>query len=461
MQARKKNLTDIFMAGVRCVEPAALIRSSLFLEKQNLCIQTPAVEKNIDLSGFKRIYVLGFGKATAPMAAAVEDILGERIDDGCIVVKYGHTRKLSRIRLMEAAHPVPDDAGIRAAIQIEKLARKADAETLVITLISGGGSALIPSPPAEREAGGITLAEKQAVTGILLDCGAAIDEINCLRKHLSQIKGGRLAGMIYPATSLNLILSDVVGDSFDTIASGPTAPDETSFDDVARIVEKYDIRKRLPKSVEQLFQRGAAGRVADTPGKNDPIFKSVSNILIGTNYLSLLASRDSAQRMGYQTTILSSRITGEAREVAKMYCGIAIDAGRYGFLGDVPVCIIAGGETTVTLRGTGKGGRNQEMALSFLAEIGQDRKASQGIYFLAASTDGNDGPTDAAGAFACGELLDLAVKRGLDVNAYLKNNDAYHFFEGIGGLLKTGPTNTNVCDIQIIFVERNCKKTNR
>ena len=455
MQTYLKALKEIFRAGVARVDPEALIGGCLRVDGNILTADVDKSALSYDLNRFNRVVVIGFGKATARMARAVESILGDRVDEGLISVKYGHTETLSRIRTVEAGHPVPDENGIEASRQIAEMARRADEDTLVISLISGGGSALIPYPWSGIAAGKeihLSLAQKQAVTEVLLSCGAIINEINCLRKHLSQIKGGRLAKRLYPATSLNLILSDVVGDRLDAIASGPTTWDPTTFSDAARIVDKYDIAAKLPEPVRRILSLGEAEVIADTPKKGDPVFDRVDNQLVGTNYQSLQAAAQRAQALGFFPTILSSQIVGEAREAAKVYCGIGKDARQKGLLGKRPLCLIGGGETTVTLKGSGKGGRNQEMALSFLAEIEQDPAAAEGLYFLAASTDGNDGPTDAAGAFACREILTASGQKGLRVNDYLKNNDAYTFFDAVGRLFKTGPTNTNVCDIQLLIV---------
>jgi hydroxypyruvate reductase len=450
-----KALEEIFRAGVARVDPEVLIHDCLHLEGDALTVDTGEDRVEYDLSRFHRVVVIGFGKATARMAKAVEKILGSRIYEGLIAVKYSHTESLDRIRTIEAGHPVPDQSGMEAARQIAALARQADEGTLVITLISGGGSALIPHPWSGSAGGSqvtLSLEEKQNTTEVLLRCGAVINEINCLRKHLSQIKGGRLARMIHPAASLNLILSDVVGDRLDAIASGPTTWDETTFDDALRIVGKYDIEADLPEAVLRIFSLGAKGAIPETPKKDDPVFENVNNLLVGTNYHSLEAAAKAAKTLGLSPVVLSSQIVGEAREVAKVYCGIGKDARRKGLFGPRPLCLIGGGETTVTLNGSGKGGRNQEMALAFLAEIEQDPAATEGLYFLAASTDGNDGPTDAAGAFACSQILRDAERLGLSPADYLKNNDAYSFFDACGRLLKTGPTNTNVCDIQLLIV---------
>lgn len=453
--AVKNDLQRIFLAGVRRVDPETLIASTLSRKGSFLQITAEGRARVIDLDTFDQVLVMGAGKATARMARALEAVLGERISDGIISVKYGHTEPLTRIRTIEADHPVPDAAGERAAREMAAMAARAGENTLVVTLISGGGSALMPYP-AEYDDGDravrISLAQKQAVTRLLLGCGATINEINCVRKHLSQIKGGRLAEMLYPATVVSLILSDVVGDSLDVIASGPTTADSTTFADVAAIMAKYDLDEKLPDAVRAVIDLGLSGTIPDTPDGGHPAFSKVDNLLIGTNYLSLQAAAEAARTLGYTTVVLSSQVIGEAREVARVLCGIAKDTKKRGLLGPLPLCLICGGETTVTIRGDGTGGRNQEMALAFLVEMGLSPAETAGIHFLAAATDGGDGPTDAAGAFAHHGILTAALKAGISAAAFLKNNDAYHFFDRTGGLLKTGPTNTNVCDIQVIII---------
>ncbi len=299
----------------------------------------------------------------------------------------------------------------------------------------------------------LTLSDIQKTTEVLLGCGAPIDEMNCVRKHLSHIKGGRLARLLYPATQVNLVLSDVIGDKLDTIASGLSAPDETTYEDALRIIEKYEVVEDIPANVLGAIEHGVNGLIDETPGKKDRAFKKVFNILIGTNYTALLAASRKARGFGYSTSIISSHVTGEAREAAKVLYGIAQDIKKHDTPINKPACVIAGGETTVTLRGKGKGGRNQELALSVLSEMHKDPAYAHGIYFLSASTDGNDGPTDAAGAFASVEILARSTNQKLNIDEFLKNNDSYNLFEKIESLLKTGPTNTNVCDLQIFIIK--------
>ncbi len=428
-----------------------MMTERLKLSGSLLSVVTEAERITLDLDRFDRVVVIGGGKAGATMAVGVEAVLGDRISAGVVAVRDPHHEDLSRIESLIAGHPVPDERSVEAARRMLELARAADERTLVVTLISGGGSALLCSPFKDRGAE-LSLAEKQEVTKLLLASGATIQEMNCVRKHLSGVKGGRLAAAISPATSLNLILSDVVGDNLDAIASGLVVPDSTSYSDALAIVRRYGMEERLPENASKILNMGVNGELPETPKPGDPLFSKVSNVLLGTNAQALLAAASVATDLGYRTSILSSQITGEARETAKVYLGIAKDIRKRSLLVKAPACVIAGGETTVTIRGDGKGGRNQEMALSFLCEMARQPADTEGVYFLSGGTDGNDGPTDAAGATASGEVMQRAAEAGLDAEDYLMRNDAYTFFDAAGALLKTGPTNTNVCDVQVILV---------
>ncbi len=443
----REDLKAIFNASVRRVDPEAMLLQQCRLDGDRFSVTLPDQKAEYDLSAFNRIIVTGAGKATARMAKGLEAILGERITAGLISVKYGHTERLEYIKTIEAGHPVPDDQSSRAASEILKLVSSADEKSLVINLISGGGSALLCKPYAS---GGINLSldEKQQTTKLLLECGAEIAEINTIRKHLSGIKGGRLAEAMFPAEVLNLILSDVIGDRLDSIASGLTVPDGSFFSDAAAIISKYKIGERLPAAVRELIEKGVAGEVPETPKSGSGVFQRVKNILIGTNLAALRSAENKAVELGYNTKILSSQITGEASEAAKFYLGIGRDILRDQGMLPRPACIIGGGETTVTIKGKGLGGRNQEMALAFLNEL----KDTPQIYFLSGGTDGNDGPTDAAGAFAADDIAAAGRAAGLSIQDYLDNNDSYNYFRQTGGLLVTGPTNTNVCDVQIMLV---------
>jgi hydroxypyruvate reductase len=450
-----EHLATIFRAAVERVDPYKMIVNHVRVDGDRLVVAFDGHRHEVELGRYRRIVVLGAGKASARMAKAVEDILGDRIAGGVVSTKVGHAVPLARVEVVESGHPTPDGNSVAAARRIADLARRADADTLVINLVSGGGSALLCAPLEYTEgdvALRLTLKDKQAVTRALLASGADIGEINCLRKHLSDVKGGRLLRLLAPARSLNLILSDVVGDRLDTIASGLTCPDETTFADALGIVAKYRLRDKVPAEVLRALTLGAEGRIPDTLKAGDPAVAAATNILIGTNLAALLAARDQAAALGYHTAALTASVTGEAREVAKVLFGIARDVRNSDLLVAKPAFIVAGRETVVTLGGAGKGGRNQEMALAFLAELAKDEERGRAIHFLSASTDGSDGPTDAAGAFASAAVLDAARHAGLSIADALGDNDSYPFFDAIGRLLKTGPTMTNVCDLHMMIV---------
>lgn len=452
----RNHLDTIFRAALQRVEPSRMILDHVRLAGDRLLVRFENEHHEIDLAPFKRIFVLGTGKATAPMAQALETILGERIDTGLIVVKYNHTAPLKYIKTLEAGHPVPDGNGVAGAAAISLLAKEADEQTLVITLISGGGSALLPSPLNYRHNGEthrLSLADKQETTRALLRCGADITEINCIRKHLSSLKGGRLLQRIAPARSVNFILSDVVGDDLSSIASGLTSPDITTYADAMKILAAYGIEQEIPATVLEALQAGARGEIQETLKPGSEAEKLSTNILIGTNAKAMTAAGEMAKSLGYNVAPLTSRITAEARDVAKVLAGVAVDVAGSELLVRKPACVISGGEPVVTLQGNGKGGRNQEMALAFLAEIERHPGGFNGVSFLAASTDGNDGPTDAAGAFASLEILQQAKEAGLSIQDALRANDSYTFYDSINELYKTGPTNTNVCDLHVILVE--------
>jgi hydroxypyruvate reductase len=395
--------------------------------------------RNRDFSRFHHIYVVGAGKAGASMALAAERALGRRITAGLVNVKYGSTAKLRRIELNPCGHPLPDEAGVRGSTRIAEIAAQAGERDLVLCLISGGGSALLPLP-AEP----ITLAEKQATTQLLLACGATIHEFNCVRKHLSRIKGGQLARLAAPAQVESLLLSDVIGDDLDVIGSGPTAPDASTFADALAILEKYGLVERVPASVRERIEHGVRGELPETPKAGDPLFRRVRNVLVGNNRLALDAAARRARELGFRTLVLASEIQGETREIARMHAAIAREVVSASRPVKAPACIVTGGETTVTLRGDGLGGRNQEFVLAAALEIA----GLPNVVVLSAGTDGSDGPTDAAGAIADGDTL----RRNPGARCYLDRNDSYHYFQSLGDLVITGPTNTNVMDVRIILV---------
>lgn len=430
----------IFRAGLQAADPrAAVLRAVRKAGDGTLSVAGASYEPG----RFRRILVVGAGKAGAPMAKALEDLFGSGISKGVVVTKYGHGLPLDRVTLREAAHPVPDEAGRTGAEEILSLLREAGEEDLVFCLLSGGGSALLPLP-----APGVTLEDKQGTTRELLACGASIHEINAIRKHLSGIKGGRLAGAAFPATLVSLILSDVIGDDLDTIASGPTVPDRSTFAECLGILEKYGISGKIPPGALEHLQRGVRGEVTETPKEDDPAFRKTQAVIVGSAGLSLAAARDEALRMGYRTLILSSVMEGETRDVARVHGAIGKEVVRTGNPVPRPACLLSGGETTVTLRGKGLGGRNTEFALAAAMEIA----GLPGIVVFSAGTDGTDGPTDAAGAVADGTTVDRARERGLSPSGFLADNDSYHFFEALGDLVVTGPTLTNVMDLRIVLV---------
>ena len=437
----------IFRAAVARVDPFEMLVSALSIEGGELVVRTELDEARYPLADYDRIVVAGMGKAAAAMARGAERVLGERIAGGVVAVKAGYADRLTRLSVVEAGHPLPDRGSLEAADRILALGRGLDERSLAIVLISGGGSSVACAP-----ADGLSLEDKTATTGLLLSCGATIQEVNCVRKHLSAIKGGRLAAAYRPATVLSLVLSDVIGDGLDAIASGPTVPDPTSFAEALDIVRRRGLESLLPSSVAQRLRAGAAGSLPDTPKPGDRAFERARTVLLGTNTLALLAARKKAVALGYSSLVLTSRLTGEARLQAPLFLAIGQDIAASGFPLARPACLIAGGETTVTLRGSGKGGRNQEMALAFLSALGKSPAGGEGLLFLAASTDGSDGPTDAAGAFASREVLRRAGALSLDPDAFLADNDSYSFFDSCGALLRTGPTKTNVCDIQLLLV---------
>ncbi len=451
------DLDNIFRTALDKVDPYKLIKENIKLSNFNLTIKYKEKQKSYGLRKFNKVFIIGAGKATFKMAKAMEEILQNIISSGIISVKHGYketlksesSNQLKNIRVIESGHPVPDNSSIKAAHVIEKLAEESDENTLFINLISGGGSALLCYPYKYQDIS-LTLKDIQITNQTLLECGADITEINCIRKHISQIKGGKLLELLYPAKCITLILSDVIGDKLDTIASGLTTYDNSTFKDAKSIIVKYKISNKLPDNVLKIISLGYSGKIKETIKINDRVLKNCDNYIIGTNYTALKTAQKKADELGYNTNILKTDIIGEAKEAAEVFIIAAKNILKSPI--KKPECIIAGGETTVTIKGTGKGGRNQELALSFLNEL-KNLPDNKNIYFLSASTDGNDGPTDASGAFACREVLKSAEAKYLEMGKYLSDNNSYNFFKQAGFLYKTGLTNTNVCDIQILIVE--------
>ncbi len=437
----REDAIQIFRAGLQAVDPVAAVRRCVSLDHGHLIIN----DKTFDLSHVNDLIVVGAGKASGAMAAALEDILADRISGGLVVVKYGHAVDLSRISLVEAGHPVPDRNGQEGAERIGKLIAKAGENDLVICLLSGGGSALLPSPGP-----GLTLADKQETIQVLLSCGATIHEINTIRKHLSRIKGGQLALSAHPARVVSLVLSDVVGDDLDVIASGPTVPDPSTFQDCINILSRYRLTEKLPGAINRHLVKGAQGKIEETPKPGHPAFSHTDHFIIGNNFQALDSARLYAESLGYNTVMLTSLLTGETRDAACFQAAIVREMIQSGHPAGPPACLLSGGETTVTLKGNGKGGRNQEFALASAIAL----EDIEPVVCLSAGTDGTDGPTDAAGAIMDGTTLARARAKGLDAAAYLADNDSYHFFQELGDLYITGPTRTNVMDMRIVLVGR-------
>jgi len=433
MSSPRQDATAIFQAALKAADPIEAVRRFLRREDQILL----AGRKRYPLTRFDRIFVLGAGKASASMASAVEKILGSRITGGLVVTKYGHGLPLKRIEIAESGHPVPDEAGVEGARRLAAMADQAGTRDLVIMLISGGASALTPYPVSP-----ITLAEKQQTTKLLLACGANIHEMNTVRKHLSNLKGGQLARRAAPATLITLMLSDVIGDPMDVIGSGPTVPDPSTFAAASAILDKYELMSRVPATVRSRIEQA----VDETPKAGDQAFRRAQNLIVGSNRLAVDAAAVKARALGYHPLVLSTFIEGETREIARMHVAIAREVCASGRPVRRPACLISGGETTVTIRGQGLGGRNQEFTLAAALEL-DDR-----MTVLSGGTDGTDGPTDAAGAIADGTTVTRAADKGLSPQAFLADNNSYRFFDGLGDLLRTGPTRTNVNDVRLLLI---------
>lgn len=440
MSSANQIVVEIFNAVLRSVDPYKSVK-----------LHTDKIRQSYQNGSFKKLIVVGFGKAACPMIKAVEDELGDLISNGIVITKYGHCERQvvskdqgSEIKIIEAGHPMPDENGLKGTAEMIRLLKNADEKTLIVCLISGGGSALLISPQD-----GISLNETQEITQLLLNAGADIHELNTVRKHISMVKGGKLAEIAYPAKIISLILSDVIGDRLDIIASGPTSPDKTTYKDALKVLEKYKLMDKCPEKILVILQKGENVLTPETPKEGNKIFESVENIIIGSNRSALNAAKEKAGEMGFHAEILSSELTGEAREVGRWLARKAKEiqgSESQGIKGSR--CLISGGETTVTVKGTGIGGRNIELALAFAMEI----EGIEGITLLSAGTDGTDGPTDAAGAIVDGQTIIRARAIGIDPGIYLENNDSYNFFKQINELFITGPTGTNVMDIQIMVI---------
>ena len=429
---------EIWESALHAANPSTCIHNTI--QVSDNMISVGGREFSID----GKLIVIGAGKATARMAQVIEDALGDWITGGIVVTKYGHGLPLSRVRQVEAGHPIPDAMGVRAVYDIRQMLRGLKPQDIVLCLISGGGSALWPAP-----AEGITLEEKQEVTSLLLRAGATIRELNAVRKHLSDVKGGQLAKWAAPARVISLIMSDVIGDPLDFIASGPTAPDTTSFSDALAIIQKYGVE--VSEAVTERLQAGATGHIPETPKPGDAVFRNVDNVIIANNHLLVDAAAQKARALGFKTMILGTEVEGESKDIARFFAAIAREIGRSGNPIAPPACVLAAGETTVTVRGHGLGGRNQEMALAWAISMAS-RVAPSPSCFASVATDGTDGPTIAAGGLVDPFTCSRAVEMGLIPLKYLRTNDSSNFLKATGDLIVTGPTQTNLMDLQILLV---------
>lgn len=439
MTQLREHAIEIFQAGIRAVDPATAVSRCLRRKGEFLLVGEKA-EISVPLAEDGRVWVVGAGKAAAGMARAAEDILGEKLSGGTVVIPHGYPSDLSRVSVKTAGHPIPDEAGVSAAKEIAAIAASAGSRDLLLVLLSGGGSALLPFPSE-----GVSLEAKQEVTSLLLRSGATIHEVNIVRKHLSGLKGGHLARLAVPARVITLMVSDVIGDDPGTIASGPTAPDPSTFGDARRILAKYDLLGQVPDGVRVAIEDGLAGKKRETPKPGDPVFDRVHNRVIASNAIALAAMAGEAETRGYGAEVLPDQIAGEARiagaaHVSRCRALLSRDVRR-------PLCILSGGETTVTVRGRGKGGRNQEFCLA--AAVAMD--GWQDVILLSAGTDGIDGPTEAAGALADGTSVARGLSLGLSPVTFLKQNDSNTFFSALNDLVVTGATGTNVMDLQVVL----------
>jgi len=435
---KRQAAIDIFLAGVESVKPGNLINRYVSIDRNTLQIENV----KFDLEVVKSIYVVGAGKASAAMAQAIESILGARITAGHIITKYDHSVPLKFIEITEAGHPVPDENGINGTAQILSIVKKAEKDDLVICLISGGGSALLADVPE-----GCTLQDLKTISSVLLRTGANINEMNCIRKHLSNVKGGQLAKAASPARVVSLILSDVIGDPLDVIASGPTAPDPTTFADAISIIRNYNIEDDIPKQILQVLQDGFENKRQETLKDSDEILQQTNNLIIGTNLLALKTAKEKAESLGYASRILTNTLEGDVAEVAKFIVDSIKKVEQEKL--SKKTCLLFAGEPTIKVKGMGLGGRNQHLAL-LMAKLLEDLP---GTTFLSGGTDGTDGPTDATGAVVDSFTSKNASNLYLNIDQYIYNCDSYHFFKQEGGLIITGPTQTNVMDLMVVLID--------
>ena len=434
MSARQDAL-QIFHAAVKAVQPSYLLPQHIILDKQNLSILGAAHA----LQSIGNIYIIGAGKAAAAMAVEIEKILGDNIADGVVTTKYRHSLPTSHIKIIESAHPVPDDNCDLAVQKTLNLLKTTTEKDIVICLISGGASSLWCDVPAS-----LTMANLQNTFDLLLKCGADIQEMNTVRKHLSQIKGGQLLRHT-KAKIYSLVISDVVGDDISAIASGPTVPDPSTFKDAKAILSKYNLIDKVPEAIVNYIEKGISGNIKETLKAGDPVFNNSKSIIIGNNQVALEAAKFTAEQLGYHVEVNSELIVGDAVEEAEKLLAKALNSKN-----SKPTCQLQGGETTVMITGQGKGGRNQHFALSALMHFSEDIKK---ITILSGGTDGTDGPTDATGAVVDHSSFKKAQDLQLNFNKYHTDQDAYNFFNQTDDLIITGPTQTNVMDVMFALIQ--------
>lgn len=441
----KNNLKKIIRSAIKAVDPHSSLRRLIAKEGPVITIKNNGHYYEYDLETYKNIWVVGCGKAACPMTHAIDNLLGEKITGGMVVTKYGHTGNIPpvHIEIAEAGHPQPDQNSVKYTQKVYKILEKAGKNDLIIGLISGGGSTLWTFPAKT-----ISLDDLQKTSAVLLESGVEIHEINAIRKHLSRIKGGRAAKIASPADVLVFVISDVIGDDLDVIASGPFAPDKSTFEYSWNVIEKYELQNKIPARVINYLKKGKQTHENETPKENFVFFKNVHHTICSSNRIAIDAAARQAESLGYRTIILDEPIQGEAKEAAKEFCQKAKDIKQQAEAGKF--CLVGGGETTVTMgKNHGKGGRNQEFALVAAFELAD----TEGIALASCGTDGNDGPTDAAGAIVDCQTISRAKKITLNPDDALQNHNAYPFFQNLNDLLITGATNTNVMDIQIALIE--------
>ena len=425
----RKDILDILTHAIDAVDPYNAVKSKF--DEENIVFES----ETIDISDFENVYLVGFGKASVGMAQAVCDSI--KVKNGAVVTNDPTNKvKSNHVSTITGSHPIPNQKSIYGAEKILDIVKNCSENDLLIVLISGGGSALLCKPR-------VSLDDMQLTTELLLKSGANINEINTIRKHISYVKGGQLVSSA-KCTVISFVISDIIGDPIEFIASGPTYPDSTTYNDAQKILKRYELWINVSPNVRKTVEDGIQGKIPETPKENDPIFKNVFNYIVANNEIACKAAKEKAEELGYKTMLLTTSLDGEAKDIGKYLVDKVTN-----YLTDTKMVFIAGGETTVTIRGKGKGGRNQEMVLGSIKEL-----ANKDVVFSSFATDGIDGASDAAGAIADNLTLMQADKRNLDAEGFLKDNNSYEFFKNLGDLFITGPTGTNVMDLQILIKNR-------